>query len=338
MNTPPSQESAVIQRPNLIACFRKGFDSVANHIEILLFPIVLDLFLWLGPHVTIRSLAEQGVEALNQIMVQESSFPEEALAASQQTWQTFAEHFNLLGLLRTLPVGIPSLMASQAPILTPIGAPVFVELTSLTSVVLFVALVVLSGLAVGAVYFLLVAQVSATNKVDWAVILREWPLAATRSVGLLLLLIGILILITLPVSCVLGTLALSGLMFSQIGTFVYGVILVWWMVPLIFSAHGIFLYRDKLWLAVRRSIHLTRLTFPVTGTLILSMLLISEGLDVLWSTPKAESWLMLLGVAGHAFITTALLAASFVYFHQTNLWLQSQAWTSLKPVNRGESV
>ena len=119
-----------------------------------------------------------------------------------------------------------------------------------------------------------------------------------------------------------NSLALSGLMFSQIGTLLVGVILVWWMFPLIFSAHGYFLYREKLWFSIRRSIHLTRLTFPITGTLILLVILVSQVMDMLWNTPQSSSWLMLLGVAGHAFITTALLAASFVYYRDTSLWIR----------------
>jgi hypothetical protein len=32
--------------------------------------------------------------------------------------------------------------------------------------------------------------------------------------------------------------------------------------------------------------------------------------------------MMLIGIAGHAFITTALLAASFAYYRDMNVWLQ----------------
>ena len=211
------------------------------------------------------------------------------------------------------------------------------ELTELSGIFLLAAAAGLVGLAFGAFYFLVVAQVSATNKINWAVLLRSWPLAALRSVGLFGLLVCMLLVITLPVSCLMGTLALSGLMFSQLGTFVVGVILAWWMFPLLFSAHGFFLYQDKLWLSIRRSIRLTRQTFPITGTLIFLVILVSQILDILWNTPKDGSWLMLLGIAGHAFITTALLAASFVYYHGMNRWLQTQPWASLSLPNRGAS-
>jgi hypothetical protein len=53
----------------------------------------------------------------------------------------------------------------------------------------------------------------------------------------------------------------------------------------------------------------------------LGVLLISEGLDVLWSTPEENSWLTLIGVAGHALVTTSLLAASFVYYRDAGRWV-----------------
>lgn len=334
MNTPPSQAAPSLPRPNLISCVRKGFDAVANHVELLLFPLFVDLFLWLGPHFTIRSMTEGAIKLLNEVIAQEGSLPEEAVAASQQTWQYFAEHFNLLAFLRTLPVGVPSLMATHAPINTPFGAPNSIELTEFAAASGLVILVVLIGLFMGSLFYLLVAQVSITNQIHWGAILQEWPKAALKSTGLLFALLGALVAVTLPVSCLVGTLAISGVMFSQIGMFLYGVILAWWMFPLVFSAHGIFLYRDNLLLSIRRSIRLTRLTFPLTGTLILLLLLFSEGLDILWKTPKVESWLMLLGVGGHAFIATAFLAVSFVYFHETNRWLQSLPWGSFINPNR----
>jgi hypothetical protein len=32
--------------------------------------------------------------------------------------------------------------------------------------------------------------------------------------------------------------------------------------------------------------------------------------------------MLVVGIAGHAFITTALLSASFVYYHDMNAWLR----------------
>jgi len=55
---------------------------------------------------------------------------------------------------------------------------------------------------------------------------------------------------------------------------------------------------------------------------LLSTIIISQGLDFLWRTPQENSWLTLIGIAGHAFISTAILATSFIYYRDVNAWLQ----------------
>ena len=67
---------------------------------------------------------------------------------------------------------------------------------------------------------------------------------------------------------------------------------------------------------------LTRMTLPTTSFFFLSVLVLSEGMNILWRVPPENSWLTLLGVAGHAFITSALLAASFVYYRDADHWSQ----------------
>ena len=60
----------------------------------------------------------------------------------------------------------------------------------------------------------------------------------------------------------------------------------------------------------------------MTSLFILSILVISEGLDILWRVPSENSWLTLVGVGGHAFITSALLASSFIYYRDADKWTQ----------------
>jgi ABC-type transporter Mla maintaining outer membrane lipid asymmetry permease subunit MlaE len=65
-----------------------------------------------------------------------------------------------------------------------------------------------------------------------------------------------------------------------------------------------------------------RFILPGTGMFVLSVLVISQGLDVLWSAPPLTSWMMLIGIGGHAFIATGLLAASFVYYRDAMRFVQ----------------
>lgn len=43
---------------------------------------------------------------------------------------------------------------------------------------------------------------------------------------------------------------------------------------------------------------------------------------MLWTLPGAGSWLMALGIAGHSFVVTGLICASFLYYRQGLIWMQ----------------
>ena len=50
--------------PGLIASLVRGFDSVANHVLVILPPVLLDLFLWLGPHLRLKSFFQPFIDQL----------------------------------------------------------------------------------------------------------------------------------------------------------------------------------------------------------------------------------------------------------------------------------
>ena len=42
--------------PGVMGSLRAGFDAVSSHIGLILLPVVLDLFLWLGPRLSVERL------------------------------------------------------------------------------------------------------------------------------------------------------------------------------------------------------------------------------------------------------------------------------------------
>jgi hypothetical protein len=52
------------------------------------------------------------------------------------------------------------------------------------------------------------------------------------------------------------------------------------------------------------------------------ILILSTGLNLLWSIPEADDWLLSIGIAGHAFVSTALLAGSFIFYRSAMRWMQ----------------
>jgi len=70
------------------------------------------------------------------------------------------------------------------------------------------------------------------------------------------------------------------------------------------------------------SIRMVRFFLPGTSMFIIFCILISEGFNMLWVLPGSDSWLLALGIGGHAFVVTGLLSASFLYYRQGLKWMQ----------------
>lgn len=308
--------------PSLIRSLRAGFDAISNHIGLILFPVILDLFLWFGPRLRLETL-------IRSTFVRAFSMPElqtpdvvDMLQAGRDLWLQVAERFNLFTALRAYPVGIFSLMAGTSPVESPLGEPLVLDLVSVGVVLLLVVVLSLVGLAGGAFYFACVSQAALKGSIDWPDTLRNWPWTFGQVFLLAILWLALLLAVSLPFSCMFSLMMLVGAGLGRFSLLLLGGLLVWILLPLVFSGHGIFIAGQKMWSSLMSGIRLTRLTLPSTGLFILVALLISQGLDTLWRAPGETSWLTMVGVAGHAFITTALLAASFVYYQDASRWIQ----------------
>jgi hypothetical protein len=308
--------------PNLIASLRAGFDAVANQIVVIIIPMAIDLLLWLGPHLQVKTIINNYLDKLAASPQINSIQNGGIISTSMDMMRTVASHINLLSLLRTIPVGIPSLMASRLPIEIPKGSPVFVDLTNPFIVFSLAIGLLVIGLIAGSFYYNLVVQISINGKIELFKIIKNWMWSSLQILSLALALLIIFILISVPSSCVISAIALIGIPLGQFAFFLYFGIILWLAFPLLFSAHGIFVNHNNALVSVQRSMVLTRMTLPTTSLFFLLVLAISEGLNVLWRVTPETSWLTLIGVGGHAFITSALLAASFIYYRDADVWTQ----------------
>jgi hypothetical protein len=153
--------------------------------------------------------------------------------------------------------------------------------------------------------------------------LGQWPKAFLQVFLLALFWAALLVGFSIPGSCIFSLATLGGLPLGQCAVLLYGAFLVWMTVPLLFSPHGIFVFQNNMFASLKASVRLTQRTYPTTFLFFLVAVLLSKGLDLLWLVPEETSWMTLVGVAGHAFITTALLAASFVYYRDADRWVRS---------------
>jgi hypothetical protein len=318
-----SSETQVISAPpNLIKAILSGFDAIANHIGLILFPVALDVFLWLGPHLRVKGLLENAIQQFTTLPGLVTPETADMIKLTREYWLAAAARVNLFSALRSFPVGIPSLMVSRQPVITPYGTPPFWEVSSLGVAALFWIMLTLVGMVLGALFFILIGQVTRGERLDWRQTFSALPWASLQVILLALFWLAVLLAISIPASCALTLVTVTGIGGSTLGIILYFGLMLWVMFPLAFSPLGILVDKRKVWPSVVDSVRLTRFTLPTTGLLFIIIIFFSEGMDFLWNVPAESSWITLLAVTGHAFIVTSLLATYFIYYRDANRWMQ----------------
>jgi hypothetical protein len=300
--------------PGLIASLMRGFDSVANHVLVILPPVLLDLFLWLGPHLRLKSFLQPFIDQLPALAKAfPSSFPD--VVTVQQAWTSFINQFNLFIILRTFPVGATSLLSLEMPGQTPLGSPVNLDAGSFLGMMSWVFLLILLGWLTGAIYFFWISGVALKPEG------RSLWKSIKQTILLSIIWLAILFVLGLPAFLLVSMITYFSPLLGQIMFFIGALLLIWFIMPVFFSVHGIFTLQLDAFRSILGSLRMVRFTLPNTGLLLLVFVIINTGMNFLWNTPSQNSWLLLVGIAGHAFVSTALLAASFIYYRDINAWL-----------------
>ena len=318
MATSPQESS--IAPPRLIQSVIAGFNTVATNIFLLVLPVGLDLFLWLGPQLRLQGLLAPFVEETTQYMLRVN--PAEmagSLTMVSEIWNSILDQFNMAIFLRTFPIGIPSLMSSKEMLGTPLGDPIMVEIGSILNAFLFLVFFLSCGFILGCLYFNLLSRKTAENPISFD--LKDFGLQTIHSFILTIGLFGLLIFLSIPAIFIVTIIATINPGLANFVLLFLLFIILWLLIPLVFTPHIIFSGQRNLIVTVLTSVRLVRSFLPGTGLFILVALLIAQGLDVLWRIPPSNSWMTLIGIFGHAFIYTSLLAASFVYFRGGLRWM-----------------
>ena len=310
-----------IQPPRLIPSLVKGFNAVASNVHVILFPIAVDLFLWFGPMVRVRNLLLPSL--LRALDLSAGAYGDEAglllKESAGELWAVILEGFNLLFSIRTYPIGVPSLMISQEAVSNPLGRLQVLEMLSVETSALLVLLVLLVGVLLGSAYFSLIAAIAGdtVGRLSPGEMLRK----SLQSILLSILLLVTILAIGMPLMCLLSGILLFFPALGILPFTLFGILMVWVLLPLAFSPHGIFTAGLNATRSIVISVRLVRSLMAASGLFFIMAILLGYGTDMLWSTPTTDSWMMLVGIIGHAFISSGLLAASFVFYRDGIAWL-----------------
>jgi hypothetical protein len=322
--------------PRLFPTLQKGFNTVAGKVHLILIPLLVDLFLWLGPKLRIYDLFTPLVKELTGTMA--SIAPKEMLDAVNATTTLYSEfltNFNLFTVVRTVPVGVPSLLARMNEIAAPLNLAGLIEAPSVQAAIGIFGALLLLGFFLGTLYFDAIARQSQPENVSFS--LKRLFSEYTQTLVFFLIIIALVLMIAAPVFIMISVFSLINPALAQFVLFMLLFLVMWLALPLVFSPHGIFALEQKVVPSMLLSMRMVRFFVPGTSLFILFCILISEGMNMLWVIPGGESWLLALGIGGHAFVVTALLCASFFYYRDGLKWMQFNIQTIQDQRNKQES-
>ncbi len=306
----------------VIDALSSGFELVLRHPYVLLVPLALDLFLWLGPQIHAKPVFDQVVRALSGVAPVQGSSPDaqQALDAFKSAVQATGDSFNLFSVIALFALGIPTLVVVDAPAGT---APPSV-LFSVPNQVAFFAWVVLFGLIglfLGSVFL---------SSIGWSIRRGSGAGAfATRVVkafaSLLALFLVALIGSTLVIVPFFVSAAMVSVLSPGLGFFLIlacWLVLMWAALYMAFAIPAIFVSGSNVPQAILNSITIFRYNFWSALGLIFLVILIQMGFSVVWDALLGSTAGMLVDMVANAILGTGMVAAMMLFYADRFTWLQ----------------
>lgn len=333
------QKQNVEEKPlSVIDALASGFELVLRHPGVLLLPILLDLFLWLGPQISAKPLFEQAIPLLDQTTTLISaSLPADALADFQTN--TDALKAELRGAASTVNLfGIATFfgeMATSFPSISNIQPPqtAWTRVTWFTVSDLFTLsalLVLLSviGFILTCLYLFPIAR-AVRRETNWQTLFPQMLQTTLGALGLTLGVGSVLAALILPL---LFGATLVGVLNQGVGSFVIlsgMLMIVWAALYLTYALPAIFVSGANPWQAVLNSVSIFRFDLWSALGLVILTYLIRAGFAIVWRFFVDEPLGVAFSILANAWLGSGLIAATMLFYADRLKWL-SQAREKLR--------
>ncbi|MGD2176254.1 MAG: hypothetical protein PVG71_00370 [Anaerolineae bacterium] len=315
---------------SVIGCLAAGFEMLGRNLWLVALPVVLDLFLWLGPRISLGPLLRRLAGLLENQSAADAEVSGQ-IAQATSLLEQFAARFNLLAVLGSMPLlHVPSLLARQAVGgASPLGEPHVFSLSSALALIPWWGGLVVAGLALGFLYLNEIAkQIEASRALsgdDPAQLIQDGTRDGNGSarttmrkfLRFLLFAFGAMVTGFSVFSFWLLVVLMAAAIAQPLGVLLWvaGVgFMSYAALHLVFVVPGLLLGRRRLLQAVGESVTLSHINLSsVIGLLVLAVV-IYEGLGYAWSLPASDSWAFLVGIVGNAVVATGLTGAAFLFY------------------------
>ena len=303
--------------PGLLSTVASGFDIVTGHLWMVTIPIFLDVFYWIGPQLRATTLWQ----ALADLFLEAGTMVDMADQISQ-----LAGHTNLFTFLSVPFLGVPGLMAGLImPEQTPVDSLVW-EVGNVVSWLVLFVVISFAGLLVSTVFHAFIAHavyrqdpgrrrtIAHNAQVPKPAIFRRLPVYCLRVLFLALMLLILCLFIYVPLALAAAVITLISPALGSMVMFGALVLLIWLIFYLSFGMHGILLKERPVLRALFDSLRFVQRNWLPALALFLLIVGVRNVLAWAWLQVDTGSWLTLVSIAGYAFINTALVAATYVFY------------------------
>jgi len=311
------------QPSGVIETLSAGYTAVNRQLWVLMLPILLDVFLWLGPHVSYSPLVgpvvTQAAEWTRQVALGPRRGPGNnpqfvgSLDDGRQWLIARADEENGLNVLAWGPIALPSLAT------LPSASD---ELAFVSSWFEGLALLGASaglGLLLGGWFYAGLAGASSGTRGGPLAAGRGTPRAVVDVLGLVGVLLGTAFLLGLPVLLLIGFTALVSPPVAVLGGALAGAGVLFAAVHLFFAVPAIFVSNAGPLSAIQRSVGVVRRHVRPSVALIVLTWLILAGMAQVWDVLDnnlQSPFGVALGILGNAYIASGLIAAGMIFYTQ----------------------
>ncbi|MCC6626706.1 MAG: hypothetical protein IT340_04800 [Chloroflexi bacterium] len=314
------------QRTSIIDTLSSAFGLVNRWPALMAPPILLDLFFWFGPRLSIEQLM---LNLADLLATQGESNQDVLTIVRQAAGQT--------DLFALLAIQAPSMVRLLNPTQTAFGTPRPVMLVTEPFAAIGLALLlVLTGLVIASIYLVPIARVVRDGQPGYRDV--AVPVARTwlRQVALYALLIAGSLAVIVPLSVVATVLTLAGIPALLLVSALLQVVAIWLIVLLFFSVDAIALSEVGPVRAMWYSVNVVRRNvWSALGLMLLTVVIVAGLSQVFLWIGRVPLGVPVV-IAANAYITTGLAAASLLFYRdRLARWQQQRRAAALNRVGPG---
>lgn len=308
----------------LIDTLQAGFNTINRNPWLLLVPLLVDLYLWLGPQFTVgNTLADWAnnptailgaTQTLERLLGDDGRPPTNMLLTADDL-----KGYNLFWLLAVPLLGVPSFRAGVA------GSGRVFPLDSVGGVATASLAILVVGFTLAVIFYGMLARLVRTGQAAVSSFAGDFPGLWVRAVGLFCIAIGLLGAAAIPLVLLLaGTASAAPALLTVVASLILGVA-VWLFIHLFFTSDALFVSFVGPLAAIRRSVVLVRHYFWQSVGFVGLIVIISSGFPIILNELAKNLQVAgtVLAICGHIYISTAISAASMTYYKERYERLES---------------